>query len=221
MSYKTIIENAAQQALGIDMDSIPDDIRDMGLSLVSTEGKAIWDGWPWDNTKVTVDSLTPDTDGIITFASTVDAIRAVRPTPTNADAIISPVYNEDEILAIVQGKSINPGRFQNMADDSSGNRRIRVVVADSDSGTWTVLALLRFVEPTLLNYDTLDFPIDRARGALLEFVKDGFREFLGRSVVGKGGRLLSTALDRETRQQDKENKVQPRHPSNRESGNWW
>lgn len=219
-TYQTNIKDAVQ-LVGLDRDNIQNDVLNAAIAYANLEGKKIWDAWPWDNTKIDEFSApTPDSSGIITFASTVDVVRAIRKLDASSNDG-GPIYNQDEVLAAVQGRTVLTDRFENLADDSSANRRIRVQLpATAGTVTYKVLALKRFVPMTSSTYTTLSFPVDRAEGALIEALADKLREYLGRPKLGNAQTALNIALDRENSLSQREIRMVPRSPMFGDVGAW-
>lgn len=230
ITIKNIIEDAVQQVLLLSKDEIATDVRDMCLSVINTEGKIIFDAWPWDNSKLD-EAVLPDSDGdgIVTFPSTVDVVRAIRPISSSSiDA--SSLFAEDEIQAAIRGEGIGSERFQYLSDDSSGNRRIKIATADSSS-EYYYLALKRFVEYSALSdtdddydadidYALVGFYIDRAVPALRSFVEDKLRMTLNQKPEGRGAGLLQIAINRETQQQQRGHTISPRYPMFSDAEDW-
>lgn len=221
-TIKNIIEDAVQSVLLLPKDEIQTDIRDLCLSVVNVQGRIIYDSWPWDNSKID-EFTTPasDANGIITFESTVDVIRAIRSVPESSDSSV-PIFNQDEIDAALRGQSVDTERFQYLADSSTGCRRIKIS-GTSDAGDFKVLALKKFVPYSALastdsgysattDYSLVSFIIDRAEPALRAFVEDALRQYMGITVVGSGSTLLNIALNREQNQQQREIRISPRYP---------
>lgn len=202
--------------IGLPRDPIQDEVRDIGIAEYNMQAKPIFDAWPWDNAKLPEFEVTSDANGIITFASTVDVVRFVRPAAVDDDGYSEPTYHRDEIMARQHGTT-GQG-FESYPDDASRNRRIKV---PSASTAYKVLALFRFVEATSANWDTVYFPIDRAEVALREFLLDAFRIWAGHPPQGRGNNLLNTALGREVDQSQRERRVAPREGMFKDVGSWW
>ena len=210
-TIQDILVSCVQKALGLPRDDIATDIRDRALDEINDRGREIFDAWPWDNTKIDQFDAPAPVSGVITFASTVDVIRAIRVVDANGDDQ-GPIFNQDEILASIQGQTdlSEVARYENLADDASGNRRIRV--EDDTTVTRKVLALNRFVAFTSSATDLAkQFQIRHAEIALKEFVCDALREYIGYPTLGKGPGALKIALDRATTIEQREIKVTPRH----------
>ena len=229
MTFYQIIQTAVQEALGLPRSPIATDIRDLALSTVNTQGKIIWMSWPYDNEKM--DEFTaPDTSesGVIVFGSDVDAIRAIKAMQAGQTEGTR-VWPEDELIAASNGQSVSTDRFIYIKD-YNGCRRIKVA---DPSLTYKVLALSKWVDAvvdedydedipdaTPTDYRVMEFPLDRAEPALLAFVKDALRVWDGTAPTGEGGNLLAVAKNRETDQQDRDARINPRYPAYSEVGDW-
>ena len=222
-TVKNIIEDAVMAVLLLPKDEIQTDIRDLCLSVVNVQGRIIWDSWPFDNEKID-EFLSPasDSDGIITFGSTVDVIRSIRSVPASSDESV-PIFAQDDIDAALRGLSVDTERFVYLADSSAGYRRIKVSAAAA-AGDYKVLALKKFVtyQSTAVggsgydatrDYSLVSFALDRAEPALRAFVEDALRTYMGLQTVGNGPTLLALAINRETNQQQREKRVSPRYPA--------
>jgi len=227
-TIKAIIQDCVQEALGLPRDPIATDIRDLALSAVNTRGRIVWDAWPWDNSKVDAFTVVASgTHGILQMPVTVDVVRAVRLAGDDGYRL----YPQDEILAAANGSDIEGERFQYVTD-FEGCRRI-MLGAEAAGKTYSVLALSRWVDATVeedydpdepadtpTDYRVMTFAIDRAEPALREFVKDALRAWAGDAPQGAGSDLLALAKNRETKQQDREIRVNPRCPMFEEVGSW-
>jgi hypothetical protein len=232
-TVKEILQDCIQQALSLPRDPIQTDIRDLALSAYNEEGRIIWDSWPWDNEKV--DEFTAPTassEGIITFASTVDVVRAIKGYDDSSDVDGTRIWNEDELIAAANGESVSTDRFQHLADSSTGCRRIKVAT-DNDSGVYKALCLKRWVDAivdaayssttpsaTPTDYRVLTFAVDRAETALREQIKDKLRIYRGKPVRGLGDKLLKTAMNRDQLDSDRERRINPRCPQFSDVGSW-
>jgi hypothetical protein len=231
MIIKSLIQDSVQSVLLLPRDPLQTQIRDLALAEVNNQGRIIFDAWPWDNSKIDpFDSPASDSDGIITFASTVDVIRAIRTIDT-ANTTGIPIFNQDEINAAINGETVSSERFIHLADSAAGCRRIQVD-EEKAAATYKVLALKRFITYQSLasteagydatrDYALVSFVIDRAEPALRAFVDDALRRYSGTSPVGNGGELLSEAKNRETSQQQRERRAEPRYPAYEEVGDWY
>ena len=142
------------------------------------------------------------------MASTVDVVRAVKYVSTDGNSH-NPMWPQDEVLAYMQGSgALDSDHFEPYPDDSSGNRRIKVAAGK----VVKVLALKKWVDFTSSTYTTLSFPIDRAAGALREYILDALRSWQGIQQEGKGQDKLTTALQREVNQNARETRLVPRNP---------
>jgi hypothetical protein len=230
---ETLMKRAIRDGMGYREDEDMDvELRNVALGAFNTHGRIIFDTWKWDNAKM--DEFTapdPDADGIITFASDVESIRALISITADGDQRAR-VWNEDELIAATNGDQVASDRFQHLADDSSGNRRI-LVDSDADAASYRVLARKRFIEAiidpaydpndpsaTPLDYRVMTFIIDRAEPALQGFMTDEVRDFDGRRTRGSGGELLKVARKLESEQSDRETRINPRTPQFSEMGDW-
>ncbi len=231
-TVEKILIDSIQQGLGLPRDPIATDIRDLALAAYNEHGRIIWDVWPWDNEKM--DEFTApaaDSDGIITFASTVDTVRAIKGNDANSDSSTR-IWNQDDLLAASRGVIVDTERFLHLADDSSGNRRIRISTENTQA-TYTALALKRWVDAVVdPNYDPLDpsatptdyrvetFIVDTAEPALRAYIKDTLRRWQGMATEKNGDKLLNIALKREVQDADRERRINPRQPMFGDVGNW-
>jgi hypothetical protein len=227
-----LLTDAIQEALGLPRDEIQTDIRDLALSVYNEKGRIIWDSHRWDNEKVDeFTSPAATAAGIITFAATVDVVRAIRSIETNSEGSAR-VWNEDELIAAAQGEAISGDRFQHLADDADGYRRI-MVHPDNVGKTYKVLALKRWVDAivdgaysavnpsaTPLDYRVMRVAVDRAEPALRAYVKDALRIWKGEPPLNNGDQLLSVAVRRETFDADRERRTNPVAPNFDEIGEW-
>lgn len=221
--------------MGLPRDPIATDIRDLALGMINARGRIIFDSWPWDNAKIDeFTAPTPAASGIITFLSNVESIRALKAFSAGDTDAGTRVWNQDELLAAAQGLDVASDRFIYLADSATGCRRIQV---DADAGTentYKVLALKRYVdavvdddydpaapEDTPTDYRVATFVIDRAEPALRAQVIDQLRIWDGEAPTGEGTSLVALAHRRETEDQDREKRFNPRYPMFAEVGNWW
>lgn len=216
------IIQACMPAVGLPKDPIRTDIRDIALDAYNLEGEKMWQAWPWDNSKIDEFSAPAPVSGVITFDATVDIIRAIRATSSADFTSGSSIFNEDEVLTAIQGNQVASDTFQNLADTSAGLRRILVNPSNS-SDVYRVLAIRKWV-PAIVdaNYDSTNptatptdyrvmyFPLERATGAIMEFIKDALRDFAGVERAGRGPDALRIALQRERIQAQREIRVVPR-----------
>lgn len=228
-TIKEIIQDAVQSVLHIDRDEIPEDIRDLCLSVVNVQGRLIYDSWPWDNSKVD-EFVAPDSDsdGIIEFDSTVDIIRAIRSVGNENTSVA--IFAQDDVLAAINGEEVTSDHFKHLSDSSDGNRRIMVDTANA-SNAYKVLALKRFVpyqalETTDEDYDAardyklVPFIIDKAEPALRAFLEDSLRAYNDMPVFNQGAARLAVAITRETQLQQREHRINPRYPMFQEAEDW-
>jgi len=218
MTIHELIQDCVQDGLGLPADPIQTDVYDRALRYVNSEGQKIWDAWPWDNTKLDeFEAPTPDSDGIITFASNVDIIRAVRTAGSDTEAGVR-IYNQDEIQAAGYGQTVSSDHFIRLADDGSGNRRIQV---DDEDATYRILATYRFTPYTTVTAATDSYPIDVAEQALKAFVCDRLRIWAGEQPTGEGVDLLAQAHGKENDIADRDYQLLPRHPYFDETAYGW
>jgi hypothetical protein len=226
-TYAELIADCVAEALTLPRSPIQTEMRDLALAAANDKARIIWDSWPFDNEKMDEFTAPAPVNGVITFASTVDVVRAVRVLgPDNDVNAGTRIWNQDELIAASQGESIGSDTFQHLGDAAGGLRRIRVAVDNSkDADTWRVLALARYVpavvdaaysstNPTATptDYRVLQFVLDRAEPALKAFVKDTLRAFSGISRENDGTTLLELAVKREQYDNDRERRVNPRYP---------
>ena len=215
-------------SIGLPITPIQSDIVDMALASYNVDGKTVFNAWPWDNSKLDeFTSPTPDSGGIITFAANVDIIRAIRYLDAGTTDFTEEgtgTFNEDEILSARYGLSVGEDKWQTLADSTAGYRRIKVPT-DNITSVIRVLAAKRFTpavisaaydpaNPTATptDYRVLSFEIDRAEPALREYMVDALRTYLGMGAVGKASTNLQVAINRETGQQNKEVRIEPKSP---------
>lgn len=213
MTIKEIIQ-ACLPIVGLPADPIQNDVLAFCIARVNTDGRKIYDAWPWDNSKTPIFSISSDANGVIKFASTVDVVRAVRKAG-DGDGVSS-LFAEDEVLKARTGESVSSDSFQYLPDDG-GCRRIKVADADT---SYRVLTLARFVPFTTANYATASFPIDRAEPALVEYLSDALREWQGLPRLDRGVDAMRIALSRETQHAAKEFRAYPASPMFQEVGGW-
>ena len=230
MTFWQIIQNAVQEGLGLPRDPIALDIRDLALASANNRGKIIWSSWPFDNEKI--DEFTAPApsanSGVIVFGSDVDAIRAIKAVAAGATEGTR-LWSEDDLIAASQGGEVSGDRFIYLSD-YQGCRRIKV---SDPTASYRVLALSKWVDAivdpdynvvdpsaTPTDYRVLTFPLDRAEPALLEMVKDDLRVWDGMAPKGEGSSLMQLARNRETDQQDRDERLNPRCPAYSEAGDW-
>jgi len=233
-TFEEIIVDSVQLALGLPRDPIAVDVRDLALAVMNKQGRIIWDAWPWDDEKVDeFEAPAMDASGIVTFAATVDVVRAVRAIQSGStDDSGTRIWNQDELVAAARGEAVESDRFITLAQ-SGGCRRIQLADPDSDA-TYKVLALKRWVpavvddaysagDPTATptDYRVLEYVPDRAEPAVREYVEDALREWDGQKARNQGDALLRQAWKRENEQGDRERRAEPRYPAFDEAGNWW
>jgi hypothetical protein len=228
MTFQQLIQQAVQEALGLPRDPIATDIRDLALATANMQGKIIWLSWPYDNEKLDEFTDTPDANGIITLPATVDIVRAVKCIAAGTTEGTR-VWPESELIAAAAGETLSSDRFHYLAD-LEGFRRIKV---GDTTASYRILALARWTDATVeadydpaspedtpTDYRVLQFPLDRAEPALMEFIKDALRVWDGAAPTRDGGNLLQVAMNRETKQQDRDDRLNPRCPAYDEVGAW-
>jgi hypothetical protein len=231
-TIKEIIQDCAREALGVEVEPLQTEVRDVGLASVNNRGRMIFDAWRWSNTLMDeFEAPAPDADGVITFDADVDVVRAVKAVSADG-ASQTRVWNEDQLIAAANGVSVSSDRFQHLADED-GCRRIVVDVSEGAS-TYRVLAMKRFVpavvdadydeedpDDTPTDYRVLTFAIDRAEQALRAAVMDDFRVWQGLAPRGDWQQLMQDAVRKEAWDSDYERRVDPRSPMFEEVGGWW
>ena len=142
----------------------------------------------------------------------VDVVRAVVALAEGDDGDVL-VWNQDAIRSLMNGGD-SPGsyRFHNIADDASGNRRIKVDVEDGVS-SYKVLAFRRFLKAAFYSattvptptsdddYRTLKWKIDIAEPALIAWIADKLREWASREKTGTWAHSLNGTI-KELREQE-------------------
>lgn len=237
-TYWEIIRDAAMSALFLPADGVSEDILEIGLAAANEAAEEIWLSWPFDNEKMDeFETPAPDDDGIITFGSDVESVRALRAISTDAVTGIErtqAIWNEVDVLAAYSGGSVSSDRFQHLAATSAGLRRIRVAIpTDGSTPTYKALGLKKYTKATIegaydsedptatpTDYRVMTFVLDRAEGALRAKVKDALRMAQGMQTVGNGDALLQLALRREMIDSDREQRVNVRTPMFDEVGDW-
>lgn len=197
-------------AIGLPRTAIPTDLLQPALDILNNRGRAIWDSWPWDNTKIETFTISSAVNGVITMPANVDVVRAVR-AGVSGSTNSTLVWNEDEVLAAIAGQLISTDAFQHLPDDDTTGYR-RILVEANQTGPWYVLALKRYTPVTTANYTTATFGIDRAEEALRGMLSDGLRALLGLPEQGSGQVSLQIAKARETDLQNREVRLVPRSP---------
>lgn len=229
-TVETILLDSISQALSLPRDPVQTDIRDLALSVFNEQGRIIWDKWPWDAEKLTEQTVTPDSSGIITFGATVDIVRSLRSISTG-ETVGTRIWNQDELIAAARGEDIETERFQHLAE---ANNCVRILVPDATTyPTYKALCLSRWVDAvvddaydatnptaTPTDYRVLTFAVYRAEPALCAMIKDALREFVGRPRLKNGGELLNMALQRDVYDADRERRIDPRCPMFEEIDEW-
>ena len=229
---KEILQDCLQQALGLPRNPIQTDMRDLALGACNESAMEIWLSWPFDNQKTDeFTAPTADADGIITFASTVESVRALKAVETGQETTTR-IWNEDDLIASANGVLVSEDRFVHLSDDSDGNRRIQVDPSNTAT-EYKCLALKRWVDavvddayneaaPTATpnDYRVLTFILDRAEPALRANIKDVLRDFQGIPRQNRGEALLNLAIRREQLDNDRERRINPRYPMFADVGEW-
>lgn len=214
------IQQIIQDALpyiGLPRSPVQTDVLDVALAIVNVEAEDIFNALDWVNARMDVFTVTPDENGIITFTTDVDVIRAVRSIDSDNANSGTPIFNEDEILASSQGAGISSSAFQYLADDASGCRRIKVSTEDTPA-SYAVLALKRLTKYTTANYTTATFPIDRAVGVLQKKVINALRGWQGLTPVHDARGSLLVAVNREKGLTQTQERFVPQSPMFGEAG---
>ena len=229
MTVLEIIQDAVSDGLGLPRDPIQNDVMAEGIARYRKVGKVIFDLFPWDNRKTPnfdTDDATYmtsyDTDtGIITFAATIDIVRAIRAVSTSNTAPDGIVYAQSEINAAINGVDVSSGRFDPLPDDSNGCRRI-LIQKDDAVAKYRILATARFIpaiidsaydstdpSATPTDYRVLEWPIDHADSAIIAYMSDELRGWDGQRLKNDWKELLSGAIGKVTEQQARGKEVFP------------
>lgn len=219
---KAIAIDALQRsAIGFPASMLDSDVvlRDFILSALNAQADQVWNMRSWDNEKVDAFQISPDADGIIKFASTVDIVRGLRRYTADQYPDGYPIYAQDELINAMNSNILSSDFYELLADSDDGCRRVRVNVNDA-AQVYTAIVVKRFVPFTLANWLTVTFPIDRATTALVGFVADDIRAWQNLPKKDLGAAALAIALDRDIRQQNRDTRAVPRYPYFREAGNW-
>lgn len=226
---RDILVRAIKLAMNVPQDRIQSDVMRFALDSYNHYGQLVWNQWKWDNAKLTDKAYTPDADGIIELDADVETVRAVY-TGTD-DTTKEPVSNfESTLKAGGSAPALTNATFEYLADNDSGQRRIKVSNADA---TYTVLALKRFVEATIeggydsedptatpTDYRVLKWTLDRAKPAIVAYISDQIRAMQGKQSGDQGSSALASAIEREESFQAKDHRVVPSHPGYSDIGNW-
>lgn len=219
MAYRTvetIIKAAIREALKLN-SAIPDDLLEAAVDFYNASEPIVWRAFPFHTKKIELEK-TPDSNGIIVFDGEadddedVDVVRAVVALAEGDDGDVL-VWNQDAIRSLMNGGD-SPGsyRFHNIADDASGNRRIKVDVEDGVS-SYKVLAFRRFLKAAFYSattvptptsdddYRTLKWKIDIAEPALIAWIADKIREWASREKTGTWAHSLNGTI-KELREQE-------------------
>jgi hypothetical protein len=230
MAYLTveqIIQNAIFNALRVRENQTDDQIH-AAVNFYNQSEPFIWRKWPWKNRKIDEFSVTPDSEGIVTFDgdnSDVDIICGIKQADPNDESGIILVWAEDEILAAINGMDIGGSKFQHLSDDDNGNRRIKINVEDEVT-TYKVLAKRRFVHAivdpaydsqnpsaTPTDYRVLTWKIDRANQPLIEYVADQMREWSTQDKTGTWAHSVNAVVKDIREQEATDNTLQPDYGS--------
>jgi len=234
MTYDTLIRDCVAEALCLPRDPIQTELFQVGLASANEHALIIWLSWKWDNEKMDeFETPTVDADGIITFASDVESVMAIKCLNDGSDVEV-PIWPEDEYLAALYGGTVSSDRFQHLAATAAGLRRIRVEAPETgETPTYKALCLKKYVaavvdaaydstNPTATptDYRVLEVVIDRALPALKAAVKDSFRKMQGMVPEGNFKGLLNLALQRETYDSGRDRRTNPRSPTYSDVGEW-
>jgi len=229
-----ILKSAINNGLKLPRDPIQSDILSLALDFYANSGKELYDLWTWDNRNIDELTMTPDSDGIITFDVTVDIVRAVKAVATgssdNDDTFIWP---QDQINAAILGKLVSPDRFVYLSNDATtGGRRIQVN-SDDAIAEYKVLAFKKFIpavidddydstDPTATptDYRVIEFPIDHLNPAIIAKVADDLREWDGQKLKNDWEGLVKIARQKVDSHQVRGHVVHPPEAVFGELGNW-
>lgn len=233
-TYKEIIQDCISEALLLPNDPIQTPMRDLALAAANDHALIIWMAWKWDAEKIDeFETPVHDSDGIITFGSDVESVMAVK-LITTGTTNTTHIWAQDEYIAAVNGVTVASDRFIHLAPDSSGNRRIRIYPPDDGTtATYKALALKKYTRATVestydvdnpsatpTDYRVLIFPIDRALPALKSAVRDALRRTRAIPLEKNFTTLMKMALQRETYDNARELRVNPKSPMFDEVGEW-
>jgi len=234
MAYSTIeeiVEAAILDVFKLQDDSIPAAYIKAAVAFYNASEPIVWRAFPWQTKKIEAE-VSPDSDGIITLGSEVDIVRAVQPIESDGEPGAL-VWHEDEIRSAMNGSgTISTERFDHMADDDDGYRRIKVN-PDDEISTYKILAFSRFEKarveadydsdnPTLTpaDYRVLTWKLDQAEAALISFITDKLRGWNNQEENGKWMHSLNGAVKDLKDQQATEQLVSPDDGDFGEMGNW-
>jgi hypothetical protein len=223
-TYADLIADCVALALLLPKTPIQEEVRDIALAVANHRARIIWSKWPWDNEKMDEFTAPAAVNGIITFPVTVDVVRAI--SSVDADGGRTRIWNEDEVIAAAQGLKVSSERFQYLADAAGALRRIQVAEDTSlDGATFKALCLARYVpaivdpaysatNPTATptDYRVLNFVLDRAEAAFMEFICDALRVWSGQQKLNEGDDLMTAAIKREQYDGDRERRTNPKVP---------
>jgi len=219
-----ILVDAIADGLKLKRDPIQLSIVDEAIARYRKCGQVIFESYMWDARKVDQYEVTPDSDGIITFASTVDLVLALRGTEageTTSDTIIWP---EDEVNAAIRGDDVSSLRFTKLSDTTAGLRRIQTQADDAFS-TFRALVTKRFVpavrsltysslNPTATptDYRVLTWPVDHADAALVAYIADELRKWDSTKPENDWEKLLAIAVNKVSNQAATDHTIFPMSP---------
>jgi len=230
-----IVEDAVSDGLGLPRSPMQLDVLKEALARYQKCGKIIFDLVNWDNGKLPY-FQTDDTDstlmtsfdtttGIITFGTSIDIIRAIRPVdPNNVSNTNSAIWAQNQVNAAVNGDDVSPGRFIPMNDDANGNRRIQVQVDDGIT-TYKIVASKRFIpavidaaydvsdeSATPTDYRVLTWPVDHSDPAIVAYMADELRSWDGQTEKKDWSALVQVAVNKTENIQARDHAVYPESP---------
>ena len=230
-----IVEDAVSDGLGLPRSPMQLDVLKEALARYQKCGKIIFDMVNWDNGKIPY-FQTDDTDatlmtsydtatGIITFGSSIDILRAIRPIdPANLANENYALWAQNQVNAAVNGLDVSPGRFIPMNDDANGNRRIQVQIDDGIT-TYKIVAVKRFVpaiiddaydyrdpSATPTDYRVLTWPIDHSDPAIVAYMADELRTWDGQTAKNDWTALVQVAINKTENMQARDKAVYPQDP---------
>jgi hypothetical protein len=235
MAYSTIeeiVKPAIRDAFKLfATDAIPDNFFQLGVDFYNQSEPIVWRVFPWQTKKIE-ETVSPDDDGIITLGDDLDIVRAVQALDSDNNAGML-IWHEDEIRALINGEApIADGTFDYMADDASGNRRIKVKVQDPAS-EYRILALRRFQKATVdpaynagdpsatpNDYRVLTWKIDQAESTLISFITDRLKGWNGAEETGGYVRHLRGTVNDLNEQQANTQTITPAQGAFEDTGTW-
>ena len=134
------------------------------------------------------------------------------PLSYNPDDSSVPILAKDDVSAWIKDTDIiSHSEYHHLSNTEDKCRRIQVNT--ELVGTYVIASVLQhFVPFSESDYGTRKFPIDRAEAALKGELIDGLREFMGMEKTNKGEKAYKIGVNREEKQQQKPQRVTPKHP---------